>query len=107
MNATVLGYGHMADGNIHVNCPGIEENMITTVKEHLEPFVYEWVVKHGGSISAEHGIGMSKKRFLAIQKQPLAIDAMRCIKDIFDPKGIMNPGKIIDINEPSGGASGL
>ncbi len=46
-----------------MNCPGIEENMVVTVKEHLEPFVYEWVVKHGGSISAEHGIGMVRTEY--------------------------------------------
>ncbi len=50
-------------GNIHVNLPGIEDNMVATVKERLEPFVYEWVVKHGGSISAEHGIGMVRAEY--------------------------------------------
>ncbi len=45
-------------GNIHINLPGMKEDMVSTVKERLEPFVYEWVVKHGGSISAEHGIGL-------------------------------------------------
>ncbi len=42
---------------------GIEENMVATVKEHLEPFVYEWVVKYGGNISAEHGIGMVRAEY--------------------------------------------
>ncbi|CAM9571573.1 unnamed protein product [Phaeothamnion confervicola] len=61
----------------------------------LEPFVFEWVVARGGSISAEHGIGRSKRAFLPLQRPPPVLAAMNAVKRAFDPRGILNPGKVL------------
>jgi FAD/FMN-containing dehydrogenase len=57
--------------------------------------VHAIVLEFGGSISAEHGIGQMKRDELARIKDPVALDLMRCIKASFDPKGILNPGKVL------------
>jgi FAD/FMN-containing dehydrogenase len=58
--------------------------------------LFELIRKHRGSISAEHGIGLLKKEFLSFTRTPLEIEYFRQMKRIFDPKGILNPGKIWD-----------
>jgi len=59
--------------------------------------VFELVKKHGGSISAEHGIGLLKKPFLHYSCSPAEVEYMKAIKRVFDPHNIMNPGKLIDV----------
>ena len=59
-------------------------------------WVFEIVQQHGGSVSAEHGVGLLKKEYLGYSRSPVEIDIMRQIKSVFDPHGIMNPGKIFD-----------
>eukprot|EP00762_Andalucia_godoyi_P008003 ANDGO_03503.mRNA.1 mitochondrial Probable D-2-hydroxyglutarate dehydrogenase len=81
-------YGHYADGNLHVNVVG-------TFSEAAENEIYDAVCKYGGSVSAEHGIGLMKKAALKKQKSAEAIRIMRGIKSVFDPHGIMNPEKVI------------
>ncbi len=61
----------------------------------IEPYVYESVSRHNGSISAEHGIGVMKAQCLSYSKSPVAVELMWRIKDAVDPQGIMNPYKVL------------
>ncbi|CAN0153156.1 unnamed protein product, partial [Discosporangium mesarthrocarpum] len=91
--AFVVAYGHLGDGNLHLNVTTTSKD--ESVVEILEPFIFEWVVARGGSISAEHGVGQHKRDFLRLQKPAPVIAAMRSIKNTFDPHGIMNPHKVL------------
>ncbi|XP_020519912.1 D-2-hydroxyglutarate dehydrogenase, mitochondrial isoform X2 [Amborella trichopoda] len=92
-SAKVLGYGHLGDGNLHLNIstPVYDD----TVFELIEPFVYEWTSKHRGSISAEHGLGLMKANEIHYSKSSEAVHLMASIKGLFDPNGIMNPYKFL------------
>ncbi len=86
-------FGHVADGNIHV---------VTDVPDgvrvaEIEAEVYGLVREFGGTISAEHGIGTIKKPYLGHVRSPAEIALMRCLKRSLDPRGILNPGKVIDL----------
>jgi FAD/FMN-containing dehydrogenase len=92
--ALLVNWGHVNDGNLHVNVliPGKfdrDENLLNL----LEPYLIDVVVGHGGSISAEHGLGQDKNKYLAKVKDPLVVQTMKSVKALFDPKGILNPGK--------------
>ena len=87
----VVGYGHMGDGNIHLNVP--VRRYTKEVEEALEPWVYEWVSQRQGSISAEHGLGIAKNNYIGYTRPQSSIDLMLGIKSLWDPKGIMNPYK--------------
>jgi len=105
----VVGYGHMGDANLHLNIP--TRRFDKAVEKQLEPFVYEWVQKRNGSISAEHGLGVTKKPYVSYSKNETMMKLMKQIKDLYDPvsccpltiqhaltplqKGIMNPYKYI------------
>jgi FAD/FMN-containing dehydrogenase len=89
----VVGYGHMGDSNLHLNVP--TRKFDKAVEKALEPYVYEWVQKRGGSISAEHGLGLAKKKFLGYSRTEEMVGWMGKIKQLFDPNGIMNPYKYI------------
>jgi FAD/FMN-containing dehydrogenase len=86
-------FGHIADGNLHlaVSAPEIEH-----IAEDVKRCVYEPLRAIGGSISAEHGIGLERKHFLEISRSPAEIAAMRAIKAALDPRRILNPGKVFD-----------
>jgi FAD/FMN-containing dehydrogenase len=86
-------FGHIADGNLHIaaSSPDIEH-----ISEAVKCCVYEPLRAIGGSISAEHGIGLERKHFLEISRSTAEIAAMRAIKAALDPKRILNPGKIFD-----------
>jgi FAD/FMN-containing dehydrogenase len=86
-------FGHIADGNIHiaVAAPDMEQ-----IAESVKAVVYEPLRAIGGSISAEHGIGLERKHFLEISRSPAEIAAMRAIKAALDPQRILNPGKVFD-----------
>lgn len=89
----VVGYGHMGDANLHLNVA--TRRFDKAVEKELEPFVYEWVAKRNGSISAEHGLGIAKKAFIGYSRSETMIKLMKQIKDLYDPNGIMNPYKYI------------
>jgi (R)-2-hydroxyglutarate---pyruvate transhydrogenase len=88
-----IGYGHMGDSNLHLNIP--VRRYSKEVEQALEPWVYEWIQKRNGSISAEHGLGIAKKAFIGYSRSETMIRLMKQIKDLYDPKGIMNPYKYI------------
>jgi len=90
----VIGFGHVGDGNLHLNIIASEYNQRVT--ETLEPFVYELVASHRGSVSAEHGIGSMKTHALKYTKDEISRDIMKKLKTVFDERGIMNPGKVLE-----------
>lgn len=96
-NLWICGYGHLGDGNLHFNLVADERSNsdFAAKKDQLYSLIYEKVAKYKGSISAEHGIGQTKREQLAKVKQPEVLDVMRTIKASIDPKNLMNPGKVI------------
>lgn len=88
--ARVLSYGHLGDSNLHfvVNVPGEEQP-----SHGIKDFVYGVIRDLGGTISAEHGLGLIKRDWLGHSRSPAEIETMRLVKSALDPKGIMNPGK--------------
>lgn len=93
-------FGHVGDGNIHFNCqspPGWDKKRFMAHSEAISAAVYDIVVAHGGSISAEHGIGQLKVDELAHYRSRIELDTMRAIKRALDPQNIMNPGKVIRV----------
>ena len=88
--STTLLYGHVGDGNIHVNVVGPDPD-----DDAVDDAVLDLVVDLGGSISAEHGIGVAKKAWLTRDRSEAEVDAMRAIKHALDPDGIMNPGVLL------------
>jgi len=83
-------FGHAADGNVHVNITGVDPD-----EESVDDLVLRVVAGYGGSISAEHGIGRAKARWLHLNRSPAEIDTFRAIKAALDPDGIMNPGVLL------------
>ncbi len=81
--AQVVGYGHMGDGNLHLNIA--VRRYEPALEQALEPFVYEWVAARQGSISAEHGLGLAKKKFVGYSRNATSIALMKQIKATFDP----------------------
>jgi FAD/FMN-containing dehydrogenase len=92
-------FGHIGDGNLHVNVmkPDAMPKDEFLARAHAsDAAMFELVRRHRGSISAEHGVGLLKKDFLAYSRAPAELAAMRAIKATLDPAGILNPGKIFD-----------
>ena len=96
--ARSLPFGHLGDGNIHYN---VSQPLDADKDDYLKHWdamnaaVFAVVKKYGGSISAEHGIGVLKRDVLPSVKDPVAFDLMRSLKRMLDPKGILNPGKVL------------
>jgi FAD/FMN-containing dehydrogenase len=93
-----LPFGHVGDGNIHYNVTqpeGANKEKFLARWDEVNAVVFAVVRKLGGSISAEHGVGVMKRDILADYKDPVALDLMRGLKRMFDPNGILNPGKVI------------
>lgn len=88
--ARVISYGHVVDGNLHVSVLGPRPE-----DESVDDAVLRLVLEMGGSISAEHGIGRAKVRWLAADRGEADIAAMRAIKDALDPRGTLNPGVLL------------
>jgi FAD/FMN-containing dehydrogenase len=96
----IVWFGHIGDGNVHLNILKPESLPVDEFREQcgeVSKWVFEIVQRYGGSVSAEHGVGLLKKEYLAYSRSPLEIEIMRQIKRVFDPAGIMNPGKIFDL----------
>lgn len=90
---SAVGYGHVGDGNLHLNIAVREYNK--DIERVLEPFVYEFVASKKGSVSAEHGLGFQKKNYIGYTKSEAEIKMIKEIKKHYDPHGIMNPYKYI------------
>jgi FAD/FMN-containing dehydrogenase len=96
--ARPLPFGHLGDGNIHynVNQPvGADKGEFLKRWDEVNAAVFAVVKKYGGSISAEHGVGVMKRDLLPSVKDPVALELMRSLKRMLDPKGILNPGKVL------------
>lgn len=93
MAKSVFGYGHIGDGNLHLNVTCTEFN--DEIYKKIEPFVYEYTANVNGSISAEHGIGFLKTKYLKYSKNYTSIELMREMKKMMDPNGILNPYKVL------------
>jgi FAD/FMN-containing dehydrogenase len=96
----VVWFGHIGDGNLHINIlrpDGMSKEEFVKECRKVDQMVFDAVKKQGGSISAEHGVGLTKKSFLGYSRSAAEIELMKGIKKVFDPDGIMNPGKVIDL----------
>ena len=87
-------FGHLGDGNLHFGISAGEDE--ESAREAVERAVYEPLKHIGGTVSAEHGIGLEKKSYLLISRTPEEVALMRILKQALDPRGILNPGKIFD-----------
>lgn len=95
----IIWFGHIGDGNLHLNILkplDLDKDTFFTKCQQVNKWVFDIVEKHGGSVSAEHGVGLVKKDYLHYTRSAADIAIMRGIKSVFDPKGVMNPGKIFD-----------
>ena len=96
----IIWFGHIGDGNLHLNILKPANLAIEDFYKRCDEVserVFSLVRKFGGSISAEHGIGILKKPYLHYSRGVGELDYMKAIKQVFDPKNIMNPGKLIDL----------
>ncbi len=96
--ARPLPFGHLGDGNIHYNViQPVDADKAAFLKrwDEVNAVVFAVVKKYGGSISAEHGIGVMKRDLLPTVKDPVALELMRGLKRMLDPNGILNPGKVL------------
>ncbi len=95
-------YGHAGDGNLHVNILKgnmSDEDWNTKLKAGIRE-IFELTINLGGTLSGEHSIGLVQKEYMHLKYSEVHFDLMRGIKKAFDPKGIMNPGKMLpDIND--------
>ena len=90
----LFAFGHLGDGNLHVIVQVPAERYLAA-RPAVEALVYEGLKPSSGSVSAEHGIGLEKKPYLAISRNPTEIAVMRAIKQVLDPRNILNPGKVL------------
>ncbi len=96
----ICWFGHIGDGNLHLNIlkpEGLSKEEFFGKCQIVNDAIFAIVQQYGGSVSAEHGVGMTKKPYLNYSRSDTEIDYLREIKKVFDPNGIMNRGKIFDI----------
>ncbi len=96
----VVWFGHIGDGNLHLNIlkpENLSKDEFFAKCTIVNKWVFETVKKYNGSISAEHGVGMTKRDYLHYSRSAAEIGYMKAIKQVFDPNGIMNPGKIFPL----------
>lgn len=95
----IVWFGHIGDGNVHLNVLKPDDLSMDEFQQRcgqVSTWVFEIVQRYGGSVSAEHGVGLLKKDYLHYSRSDSEVAIMRAIKSAFDPHGIMNPGKIFD-----------
>lgn len=95
----ICWFGHIGDGNLHLNIlkpENLSRDEFFAKCKTVNKYVFDTVKKYKGSISAEHGVGMTKKPYLDYSRSPADIEYMKAVKAVFDPNGIMNKGKIFD-----------
>jgi FAD/FMN-containing dehydrogenase len=93
-------FGHIGDGNLHVNVmkpPQVEKEAFLARVKEADRDMFDLVKAHGGSVSAEHGIGLLKKPWLGWTRSPVEIATMKAVKRALDPSGLLNPGKVFDV----------
>jgi FAD/FMN-containing dehydrogenase len=96
--ARPIPFGHLGDGNIHFNVSqpiGMDKVKYLALWPAMNDAVHEIVTRLGGSISAEHGIGVLKREAMRDIKSAVELQMMRDVKRMLDPKGILNPGKVL------------
>ena len=96
----IVWFGHIGDGNLHLNIlkpENLSKDEFFAKCATVNKWVFETVQKYNGSISAEHGVGMTKRDYLTYSRSEAEIGYMKAIKQVFDPNGIMNPGKIFPL----------
>jgi len=94
----VVWFGHIGDGNLHINIlKPANMNTETFLSEckRVDEMMFHMIEKLEGSVSAEHGVGLTKRAYLGHSRSPVEIEMMKGIKAVFDPDGIMNPGKLL------------
>ncbi|WP_341678828.1 FAD-binding oxidoreductase [Niveibacterium sp. SC-1] len=94
----IVAFGHVGDGNLHYNCSmadPVANKALVARTEEVNRVVHDVVASLDGSISAEHGLGQLKREEITRYKAPLELELMRGIKQAFDPRGLMNPGKVL------------
>jgi FAD/FMN-containing dehydrogenase len=94
----IVAYGHVGDGNLHYNVSkpaGSDDTAFKAQQDAIMHVIYEATTRFQGSISAEHGLGQAKRAAAKHYKDPLELELMRAIKTTLDPKGLMNPGKVL------------
>jgi glycolate oxidase len=89
-------YGHAGDGNLHINIlkDELSDEVWSNGLKMAIRELFDAVVGMGGTLSGEHGIGLVQKEFMDIAFSPVELSVLKMIKDVFDPKGILNPGKM-------------
>lgn len=95
----ICWFGHIGDGNLHLNIlkpADLSKDEFFAKCQVVNKYVFETVKKYDGSISAEHGVGMTKKPYLEYTRDATEIEYMKALKAVFDPNGIMNKGKLFD-----------
>ncbi|ULU25002.1 FAD-binding oxidoreductase [Dyella terrae] len=93
----VVWFGHIGDGNLHINVlrpDDLSDSDFIAQCEHVTKLLADTLQRHGGSISAEHGIGLVKRAYLGSTRSEAEIALMRGVKQVFDPEGLLNPGKL-------------
>lgn len=95
LQLTIVSFGHAGDGNIHVNImyDGTNPQESERARQAV-PEIFKTVLALGGTLSGEHGIGLTKAPYIAMEVDPVSLELMKKIKALFDPKGILNPGKL-------------
>ncbi|WP_201568526.1 FAD-binding oxidoreductase [Psychrobacter sp. JCM 18900] len=96
----VCWFGHIGDGNLHLNIlkpENMNKDDFFAECQVVNKYVFETVQKYGGSVSAEHGVGMTKKPYLHYSRSETEIEYLKEVKKVFDPNNIMNRGKIFDM----------
>jgi len=96
----VVWFGHIGDGNLHLNILKPDDLSVEAFTERcggVSKQVAELIQSFNGSVSAEHGVGLLKKDYLSYTRSETELQLMRQVKQVFDPKGIMNPGKVVDV----------